>query len=83
MLIYLLAVNALGFGIMLFDKYAAKNKLWRIPEATLLGVAVIGGSLGCLCGMYTVRHKTRHIKFVAGIPAILAAQLLLYFLYLQ
>jgi len=75
--IYLLAVNALGFAIMLYDKYLAKNNLWRIPEATLMGIAVIGGSIGCLCGMYTVRHKTRHLKFTLGIPAILAAQLLL------
>jgi uncharacterized membrane protein YsdA (DUF1294 family) len=75
--IYLLAVNALGFTIMLYDKYLAKNNLWRIPEATLMGIAAIGGSIGCLCGMYTVRHKTRHLKFTLGIPAILAAQLLL------
>jgi uncharacterized membrane protein YsdA (DUF1294 family) len=77
MYIYLLAVNALGFAIMLYDKYLAKNNLWRIPEATLMGIAAIGGSIGCLCGMYTVRHKTRHLKFTLGIPAILAAQLLL------
>ena len=77
MYIYLLAVNALGFAIMLYDKYLAKNNLWRIPEATLTGIAAIGGSIGCLCGMYTVRHKTRHLKFTLGIPAILAAQLLL------
>ena len=77
MLLYLLAINALGFGIMLFDKYASKNKMRRIPEATLMGIAVLGGSLGCLCGMYTVRHKTRHIKFTVGIPVILAVQLLL------
>ena len=42
-----------------------------------MGIAAIGGSIGCLCGMYTVRHKTRHLKFTLGIPAILAAQLLL------
>lgn len=83
MLIYLLAVNALGFGIMLFDKYAAKNNLWRIPEATLLGIAAIGGSLGCLVGMYTVRHKTRHVKFTVGIPAILAVQVFLFFSYFR
>ena len=82
MLIYLLAINALGFGIMLFDKYAAKNKLYRIPEATLMGIAVIGGSLGCFCGMYTVRHKTRHLKFTIGIPVILAVQLILLYYFL-
>lgn len=75
--IYLFIVNALGFSIMLYDKYLAKNNLWRIPETTLFGIAVIGGSVGCLCGMYVSRHKTRHKKFVFGIPAILAIQLLI------
>ena len=75
MLIYLLAVNALGFAIMLYDKYMAKNNLWRVPEATLMGIAAIGGSIGCLCGMYTVRHKTRHLKFTLGIPLILVLQI--------
>ncbi len=77
MLIYLLLVNAVGFVLMLLDKYKAKNNLWRIPEATLMGVALIGGSVGSLIGMYTVRHKTKHPKFTIGIPVILAAQLVL------
>ncbi len=77
MLIYLLLINALGFSLMLLDKFFAKKRLYRIPEATLMGVAVIGGSVGCLCGMYTVRHKTRHVKFTVGIPVIMAAQLAL------
>lgn len=77
MLIFLLAVNALGFSIMLYDKYLAKNNLWRIPEKTLMGIAVIGGSLGCLIGMYTVRHKTRKPKFTLGLPVILAVHILL------
>ncbi len=81
MLIYLLAVNAIGFAVMLYDKYLAKNNLWRIPEATLFGIAAIGGSVGCLCGMYTARHKTKHLSFTLGIPVILAVQIaLIYFL---
>lgn len=75
MLIYLLLINAAGFGVMLYDKYLAKNNLWRIPEKTLLGIAAFGGSIGCWLGMYTVRHKTKHLKFTLGIPAILAAQI--------
>jgi uncharacterized membrane protein YsdA (DUF1294 family) len=62
---------------MLVDKWKAKNKRWRIPEATLMGIAAIGGSVGSLIGMYTVRHKTKHIKFTLGIPAILAVQIAL------
>ena len=73
---YLLIVNALGFLLMLVDKHKAKKGLWRIPEATLMWVAVIGGSIGSLVGMYTVRHKTKHMKFTVGIPVILALQLI-------
>ena len=72
---YLLIINAAGFLVMLADKQYARKNLWRIPEATLLAVAVVGGSIGMLIGMYTVRHKTRHLKFTLGVPAILAAQL--------
>lgn len=77
LLLYLLLINAAGFILMLADKYKARKNLWRIPEATLMGVALLGGSIGSLAGMYTVRHKTRHLKFTVGIPLILAAQLAL------
>ena len=77
LLIYLLIVNAAGFLLMLVDKFKARKNLWRIPEATLMGAALIGGSVGCLIGMYTVRHKTKHLKFTIGIPVILAAQIAL------
>lgn len=62
---------------MLVDKHKAKKNLWRIPEATLMTVAAIGGSIGSLIGMYTVRHKTKHLKFTLGIPLILAMQVVL------
>lgn len=75
--IYLLIINALGFLLMLIDKQKARKKKWRIPEATLMGVAALGGSIGSLLGMYTFRHKTLHKKFTIGIPAILILQLLL------
>ena len=84
MLIYLLIINAVGFGVMLYDKFLAKNKLRRIPEKTLFGIAAFGGSIGCIAGMYTVRHKTRHKSFTIGMPAILIAQVvLLALLYLK
>lgn len=83
LLIYLLIINALGFLLMLIDKWKAKHHRWRIPEATLMGVAALGGSVGSLLGMYTVRHKTKHIKFTVGIPLILVVQIFaaVYFLY--
>lgn len=73
--IYLLAVNALGLVIMHYDKYLAQNKMWRIPEKTLLGIAAIGGSVGCILGMYSAHHKTRKPKFAIGLPVILVIQL--------
>ena len=76
-LIYLLLINALGFLLMLIDKWKAKHNRWRIPEATLMWVAALGGSIGSLAGMYTVRHKTKHPKFTVGIPLILVAQIAL------
>lgn len=80
-LIYLLIINAAGFLVMSLDKLYAKKNMWRVPEKTLLGVAAIGGSIGVLAAMYTVRHKTKHMKFVIGVPAILILQigLILYF----
>lgn len=62
---------------MLLDKYKAKKNLWRIPEAALMGVAIFGGSLGCLWGMYAVRHKTKHLKFSLGLPVVLALQIVI------
>ena len=75
LLVYLLLVNAAGFLLMLVDKIKAKRNLWRIPEATLMGVAIIGGSIGAIAGMNLFRHKTRHIKFFIGLTVILALQI--------
>ena len=77
LILYLLIMNATGVISMLMDKRKAKKKLWRIPEATLLCIAALGGSVGSLVGMYAFRHKTKHVKFTLGIPAILIAQLIL------
>ena len=76
-LAYLLLINAVAFVLMLADKVKSKKNRWRIPERTLIGSAVIGGSIGALLGMYTFRHKTKHLKFTLGIPAILIAQIAL------
>lgn len=62
---------------MLVDKLKAKQGAWRIPERTLIGAAVLGGSIGAWMGMYLFRHKTKHIKFTLGIPVILVVQLAL------
>ena len=80
--LYLLIINALGLLIMLADKEKAKKHLWRIPESTLLTVAVLGGSIGCYAGMQLFHHKTRKPKFYIGVPVIFAVQVLVagYFL---
>ena len=74
-LLYLLLINAVAFVLMLVDKRKAIKNRWRIPERTLILSALFGGSIGALLGMYTFRHKTKHLKFVLGVPAILIAQI--------
>ena len=76
-LIYLLAVNALTFIVYGIDKYKAKHAKWRISEATLLLLAVVGGSIGAWCGMKVWHHKTMHKKFKHGVPVILLLQVAL------
>ena len=76
LLAYLITINAFAFLLMRIDKQKARRKAWRIPEATLIGVAIAGGSIGSLAGMYIFRHKTRHPKFTVGIPTILSLQIL-------
>jgi len=83
LLIYLLIINAVGFLLMLIDKYKAKKNLWRIPESLLLGIASIGGSLGCIAGMHLARHKTKHLRFCLGLPLIFAAQCIILVLCLR
>lgn len=86
LLIYLLIINAVGIFFMLADKHKAKKKQWRIPEATLMGIAAVGGSVGVLIGMYTFRHKTKHAKFYIGVPLLLILQIglaVLYMIYIK
>ncbi|MBN1043048.1 UNVERIFIED_ORG: hypothetical protein B2H98_16865 [Clostridium botulinum] len=73
-LIYLFFINFIGFSIMLVDKKRAIHKEWRVPEKTLIGISIIGGSIGMILGMFTFRHKTKHLKFLLGIPVIIIIQ---------
>lgn len=75
LVIYFASINILGFTMMGIDKYKAKKRAFRIPEATLFIVAIIGGSIGSILGMYTFHHKTRHWYFVYGMPIILLLQI--------
>ena len=76
LLCYILLVNLLGFYAMYTDKLRAKKRAFRIPEATLFTIAVIGGSIGSIAGMHTFRHKTKHWYFVYGMPMILILQII-------
>lgn len=74
-LLYLICVNAAAFVIYGLDKRKAVKNKWRIPEATLLLTAAIGGSIGALAGMRVFHHKTKKRKFSVGVPVILVLQI--------
>ncbi len=76
-LIYLEAVNMLTLIVFGLDKHRARVHRERIPEAALLGLAVLGGSIGALAGMYLFHHKTKNKKFTVGVPLILVTEILL------
>ena len=72
---YIIAINILTFIIFSIDKANARKKAWRISEATLFLLVIVGGSIGGWLGMNVWRHKTKHAKFKYGVPAILALQI--------
>ncbi|MFW5631366.1 MAG: DUF1294 domain-containing protein [Acetivibrio ethanolgignens] len=75
LIIYFILINLAGFAVMSIDKRKAIHGQWRIPEKTLSGIALLGGSVGSILGMEVFRHKTKHLSFRAGMPAILILQL--------
>jgi len=80
LLYYLIVINIVTFQVYGIDKWKAKQGSWRISEATLLILAVIGGSIGALLGMRVWHHKTMHKKFKYGLPLILLVQIALIYL---
>lgn len=74
LLFYFLLINLIAYALMGIDKAKARRDKWRIPERTLFLSALLGGSIGALGGMYTFRHKTKHMSFVIGMPLILLVQ---------
>jgi uncharacterized membrane protein YsdA (DUF1294 family) len=77
LLYYLIFINVVTFLVYGIDKWKAKQGSWRISEATLLILAVFGGSIGALLGMKVWHHKTMHKKFKYGLPGILIIQIVL------
>ena len=82
-ILYLIVINVVAFLAFGLDKLKAKADAWRIPEKTLLGLAIIGGSVGAILGMRTFRHKTRHKQFSVGLPVSLVLQIVLVVLLLR
>lgn len=74
-IIYLLAINIIGFLAMWLDKRKAEQGKWRIKEKTLFLITVLGGGIGTISGMYTFRHKTQKLAFTIGLPAILILEI--------
>lgn len=68
---WLAVANIIAFFMYGIDKLKAKHRRWRIPEATLLGIAAVGGSLGAFAGMQIFRHKTKHLRFQILVPLFL------------
>lgn len=75
--IYLVAANIAGAFSMGLDKWKAIHRAWRIPEATLFMICIIGGSLGSTIGMFVFHHKTKHWYFRYGFPVILVIHIIL------
>ena len=82
---YLVIINIITFLVYGIDKWKARKSLWRIREASLLMLAVLGGSIGAWLGIKVWHHKTQHKKFRYGIPAIIIFQIAVigYFFYLH
>ncbi|MBR5795397.1 MAG: DUF1294 domain-containing protein [Erysipelotrichaceae bacterium] len=76
-MLYFMIINLVGFVMMCVDKQLAIHHKNRVPEKVLFLIAIIGGSLGSILGMYAFRHKTKHLSFVIGMPVILIIQLVL------
>lgn len=81
-IIYLIIINIITFLAMWLDKRKAKKGKWRISEGTLFMLAILGGSIGGIAGMYTFRHKTKKHRFTIGFPAILIIEILIIAFYL-
>ncbi len=75
---YLVSITVLAGLVAVYDKFTAGHRRFRVPEAVLFGLAMIGGSAGMYVTMLLIRHKTKHKRFMLGLPAILILQLVVY-----
>ena len=82
-IIYLVIINIVAFLAMWIDKQNAKKGKWRISETALFILAILGGSIGGMIGMYTFRHKTKKPRFTIGFPVILILEIIIYIIYFK
>ena len=75
--IYLAVISLVAIIMTVSDKRRARQHRWRISEAALLLVSALGGSVAMLITMLVIHHKTKHLKFMLGIPLIIVAQIAL------
>jgi uncharacterized membrane protein YsdA (DUF1294 family) len=74
--IYLCLINLATLAAFAWDKHCARNGMWRVPERTLLGMALIGGTIGAVVAQHSLRHKTRKEPFrtqlylIAGLQVV-------------
>ncbi len=68
-------ISLIAVIVTVADKIKAKRGRWRVPEATLMGISVFGGSVAMLVTMIMIRHKTKHMKFMIGIPVVIILQI--------
>ena len=80
LIFYLILINIIAFALYGIDKHRAITHKWRISERMLIGVALIGGSIGAICGMNWFHHKTKHWYFKYGLPLILLVQIAVFLL---
>ncbi len=83
LLIWVAAISLVAVIVTISDKVKAKKGRWRVPEATLLGISALGGSVAMLLTMFAIRHKTKHAKFMVGIPLIIILQAVAVWLYFR
>ncbi len=82
LLFYLVIINLISMIVTISDKSRSKKNKWRVKEKTLFTLAILGGSVSMYITMRIIRHKTKHLSFMIGIPAIIVLQLILaYFIW--
>lgn len=82
-LIYFLAVNFAAFVMCVYDKYQSQRGGWRVSEKALFTVSLLGGALAMYITMRTIRHKTRHRRFMIGLPIIIILQIILCYVFVD